>query len=282
MVCCKLHKNGDDERFIDIGKAKRIWTLPAIHSDVWQLLRLHDMLLSEIQPGDRIIYLGNYIGYGDTPIETITEILTFRRMVLSIPGMIPSDIIYLKGVQEEMWDKLLQLQFAPNPYQVLSYILDNGMETMLTALGCSTEAALRATREGVLGTTRWTNVLREKMRQTSGFNEFFSGLKRAAFNSKESTSAPVLFVNAGIDPTRTLEEQADSFWWSGQNFNEISDTYQHFQKVIRGYDPKHQGVNVNCATASLDAGCGFGGPLISALIDPANGEVEHVVDASLI
>lgn len=276
MVCC-THSN-DDERFIDIGTPNRIWTIPSIHSDVWQLVRTHDALLDKIQPGDRLIYLGNYIGYGETPLETIDEVLTFRRMLLSKAGMIPSDIIFLRGVQEEMWLKLLQLHFAPNPYGILGYIIDNGMETMLRALGTSAEDGLRVTREGVLSMTKWTNFLREQIRKRQGFDKFFSVLKRAAYTCA-SSDAPLLFVNAGVDPLKPLQEQTDSFWWSGKNFNAINQNYQNFHKVIRGYDPNHEGPNLNCVTASLDGGCGFGGPLLTALINPHIGEIDNILHA---
>jgi serine/threonine protein phosphatase 1 len=56
--------------------------------------------MADIRPGDRIIYLGNYSGYGPSPVKTLEELLTFRRMVLSIPGMLCKDIVYLRGAQE--------------------------------------------------------------------------------------------------------------------------------------------------------------------------------------
>ncbi|MAS87907.1 MAG: hypothetical protein CMH30_08055 [Micavibrio sp.] len=275
MTCCLPLDS--DNKYIDLGSPSRIWTIPSIHSDVWQLIQIHDALLSEIAPGDRIVYLGNYIGYGKTPLETIDELLTFRRMLLAVPGFVPSDIIYLKGVQEEMWDKLLQLQFAPDPFQVVSYVLDNGMESMLDALGTSAEAAVRVAREGVVATARWTNLLREKIRKRGGYEAFFNSMRRAAFTCRND-DAPLLFVNAGIDPTKNLSEQTDNFWWSGKNFNDISANYDNFHKVIRGFDPNGQGLNLNCVTATLDAGCGFGGPLIGALIDGHRGEIDNIIE----
>lgn len=273
MTCCQ--KKSIDQRFVDIGRPRRIWSIPAIHSHVLQLVRIHDQMFDQLRPGDRIIYLGNYIGYDETCMETLEEILTFRRMVLALPGFVPSDLIYLKGVQEEMWLKLLELQFAPNPYQVIAYMLDHGMGSMLRAFGTSEEAALRATRKGTLGITHWTGELRENIRRKSGVNSFFSSLKRAAFTTQENCSAPVLFVNSGINPNKKLDEQADSFWWSGKSFNKIDQKYEEFHKVYRGFDPNQEGPTVGLATASIDGGCGFGGPLLSALIDPEKGEVEN-------
>jgi len=60
-----------------------------------------------------LLYLGNYLGGGD-PVTTIDRLLAFRTYLLAAPGMFTSDIVYLRGMQEEIWAKLLQIQFAPN------------------------------------------------------------------------------------------------------------------------------------------------------------------------
>ena len=41
-----------------------------------------------------------------------------------------------------------------------------------------------------------------------------------------------------------------------------------FQKVVRGFDPDHKGMNINCVTATIDGGCGFGGQLVCAGFNP--------------
>lgn len=63
---------------------------------------MHDAIYDAIRPGDRLVYLGNYTGYSTGAAACVDEILTFRRMI-SIEGMMCSDIVYLKGQQEEMW-----------------------------------------------------------------------------------------------------------------------------------------------------------------------------------
>jgi serine/threonine protein phosphatase 1 len=77
----------------------------------------------------------------------------------------------------------------------------------------------------------------------------------------------MLFVHAGIDPTRSLEAQEGSFWWAGKQFNQIELEYAPFHKVIRGFDPDHNGMRINCVTATIDGGCGFGGALVCAGFD---------------
>ncbi len=248
-----------------------------MHGDVSQLVDIHDTLLERIGPGDRIVYHGNYTGYGESPIETIDEILTFRRLVLSIPGMMTGDLIYLRGAQEEMWQKLLQLQFAPDPTGVLLWMLGNGMSPTLQAYGISPHDGIAAAREGVMSLTRWTSHIREAVRKKPGHEVFGTHLRRAAY-TLENVDHPLLFVHAGIDPDRLLCDQGDSFWWAGQNFNEIRVPYAPFSKVVRGYDPGHKGVNINCVTATIDGGCGFGGSLVCAGFDP-EGQVFEWLEA---
>ena len=266
-----------DSRFISLGAPRRIWSISAIHGEAARLIDLHNTLYDLVEPGDRIVYHGNYTGYGTTPGETIDEILTFRRMVLSISGMKPTDLIYLRGSQEEMWQKLLQLQFAPNPTDVLLWMLGNGMSSSLTAYGISPHDGIIATQEGVMALTRWTAKIREAIRRRPGHDIFSTQLRPAAFTAKE-TGNPMLFVHGGIDPETSLESQGDSFWWPRKDFNTIEIPYAPFGKVIRGFDPRHRGVHLNCVTATIDGGCGFGGSLVCAGFTP-DGNVQELLEA---
>ena len=266
-----------DSKFLSLGKPKRIWAVSAIHAEVQSLMGLHDQLFEYIQPGDRIIYHGNYLGYGNAPLETIDELLTFRRLVLSLPGMKAEDIVYLRGGQEEMWQKLTQLQFAPNPTDILLWMLGKGLSSTLNAYGICPHDGIVAANEGVMSLTRWTSKIREAVRAQPGHEVFGTVLRRAAFTPVESGN-PLLFVHAGINPERTLNDQGDSFWWTRKDFNTIELPYEPFQKVIRGFDPKHRGVHINCVTATIDGGCGFGGNLVCAGFDP-DGNVEAVLEA---
>ncbi len=266
-----------DCRFTTLGNPQRIWAVSAIHAEADRLVQLHDALYEVLRPGDRIVYHGNYLGYGEKPRETIDEILTFRRLVLSIPGMKAEDIVYLRGGQEEMWQKLLQIQFAPNPSDVLLWMMSKGLSTTMKSYGASPHQGIIAAQEGVMSLTRWTNRLREAIKKTPGHEIFSTQLKRAAFTDKKS-AYPMLFVNAGLNPARDLEEQGDNFWWSKDDFNSIHLPYDPFQKVVRGFDPMHRGMNLNCVTATIDGGCGFGGALVCAGFNQ-DGNIFEVLEA---
>lgn len=264
-------------RFSTLGKPERIWAIPAIHADIESLATLHDRLFSQLIPGDRIVYMGNCIGHGPSPVETLDEILAFRRSALAIPGMAPGDFIYLRGGQEEMWEKLQQLQFAPNPKDVLNWMLDNGMASMLEAYGLRPRDGLMAAIEGIMALTKWTARVRGAIRKHPGHDVFQCQLRRAAFTATDGTS-PLLFVHAGVNPHRKLQDQGDFLWWGGQRFDELNTPFAPFKMIVRGYDPNRGGVKLNCITATLDSGCGFGGNLICALFS-AHGEILDILES---
>ena len=262
----------DSSKFAPLGKPKRIWAVGAVHGEVDRLSALHDRIAPHFTAGDRLIYLGNLIGRGASVVETIDEVLAFRREALALPGMMVSDFVYLRGAQEEMWQKLLQLQFAPNPPEVLSWMLDQGVDATLRAYGGRPEDGLKAARDGAVQLTRWTNKLREAIRGADGHNNLYTVLKRAAF-----CDTGVLLVSAGLDVERPLAAQGDSFWWGGRQFAAIDRPYETFNRVVRGYDVANAGVQVSDYAASLDAGCGRGGRLAAALIK-ADGAILEVIE----
>lgn len=254
----------DFERFARLGQPKRIWAIGAIHGDADRLAVLHDQIGSQFIPGDRLVYLGNFLGHGGRIAETMDEMLSFRRALLSITGMLVSDVIYLRGAQEEMWQKLLQLQFAPNPADVLTWMLNQGVAATLRAYHGDPDDGMRAARDGAVQLTRWTNRLRDTLRSMPGHNSLYAALRRAAFPD----DGGVLFVSAGLDPSRPLAAQGDSFWWAGSRFGAIEAPYETFQRVVRGFDKANQGLDLDGFAITLDAGCGRGGHLAGAAFSP--------------
>ena len=261
---------------VNLGNPTQIWAIPAIHSAVEDLTLLHNNILEQIKPGDRVVYLGNYTGYGADAIACIDEILAFRRMLLSIKGMIPSDIVYLKGVQEEMLAKLLQLQFASNPSDVLLWMLGNGLNATLNDYAICQHDGIEACRRGIMDITKWTQSIRAAIRKQPGHEDFMVAQRRAAYTCINKHESPLLFVHAGLNIGKPLEEQGDSLWWEAQSFEAINAPYAPFGKVVRGYDPAHKGMHMNCVTATIDDGCGFGGSLICAGFG-SDGQVSEIL-----
>jgi len=259
-----------------MGTPHNIWAIPSIHGDVTRLLALHDAIYDKLRPGDRLIYLGNYTGYGAYARETVDELLMFRRMVLAKAGMKATDIIYLKGFQENLWQRLYQLPYNLFPVEEVLDIMSNGLGATMDSYGICRHDALHAAQEGTLALTRWVNKARQIIRQNAGHDEFMTHQHRAAY-TREADEASLLFVNAGLDASKSLEDQKDSFWMQPDLFESMAQPYAPFQTVVRGFDPMRKGLRLTPVSATLDAGCGFGGSLTCTQIS-ARGEFVEVLE----
>lgn len=276
MCICTKDQTQQNQTVHNLGTPERTWVVSAIHSDADKLIKLHDTIFEHITPNDRILYTGNYSGYGPGAPEVIDELLMFRRLILAQPGFRPSDIIYLRGAQEEMLQKLFQLPFATNPTDIFLWMLSNGLSNTLYAYGLSPHEGMEACKSGVMGLTKWVNKLRGNMRKKAGHEIFSTQYKRAA-HTDTSGEYPMLFVNTGIDVRKDLDDQGDNFWWANEQFENMNVAYDPFKKVVRGYDPSHRGTYLNCVSATIDGGCGFGGSLTCAGFDQS-GEIVNLFD----
>ncbi|MGB0748354.1 MAG: hypothetical protein ACPGO3_06380 [Magnetospiraceae bacterium] len=261
-------------RFAALNATRRTWAIAAVHGESDRLQQIHAQISDHFTPGDTLVYLGNYFGRGPDVAGVIQELLLFRRVVIGLPGGEVEDVVFLRGAQEEMWQKLLTIQFAPNPKEVLHWMLNMGVGATLQAYGSNPQEGQVAARDGVRSLTQWTNRLRAEMRQRDGHNALMSAMQRAAYRDDNS----VLFVSAGIDPSRPLSEQTDSFWWGDREFTKLDAAYGDYQTVVRGFDPQQRGPLETPFTATLDAGCGFGGPL-RAVCYGTNGKPELILEA---
>lgn len=273
-------------KFSNLGSPRRIWALPAIHGDLKRLRAIHDQVFQRFVPGDKIVYTGNYLGAAKNaePVETLDEILLFRRNVLARPGVGTDDFVYLRGTQEELLRQSLRLQMSLNAFQFVEWMMHHHPEmgSILKAYGSSIEDLLRIAREGTMSVTRWGAAFQGNIRQKPGHEKFFTVLKRAAFTentgSNDNDSNNVLLVHAGIDPALALTEQEDQFWWAHATFSKMQQSYKPFRTVIRGYDPEHQGVQIGTVSVTLDGGCGYGGKLVCAELSQL-GEIVELISA---
>jgi serine/threonine protein phosphatase 1 len=245
-----------------LRRASRIWTIASVHGDLERLLPLHDAIAPRLERGDRLVYLGNLLGHGPDPRGAVSEAIRFRRAVIARPGAFAGDVVFLRGCQEEMWQKLLSLQLAPNPVQVLTWMLDQGIAATISAYGGDPAEGLGAARSGAVAIQRWTGTLRDAFRAQPGHEALLTALKRAALGTGDG----VLFVSAGLDAAKPLAAQGDSFWWGATAFDAIQ-SYDGIKRIVRGYDRHRAGLRMAAATVSLDAGAGFGGPLLACAFD---------------
>jgi hypothetical protein len=261
------------EKFAQLRDARRVWAVGAIHGESRRLARVHDLIGERFYRGDRLVYLGNYLGHGEDVHATLDELLDFRRRVLGRPHGFACDVVYLRGAQEEMWQKLLQLQFAPNPGEVLAWMVRAGVEATVRAYGGDMRQGFAATRDGPRTITRWTSALRSAMNAADGHSTLFAALRHAAFSD-----TGLLFVHAGLDPRRALTVQGDAFWWSAVDILELKAPYGNFGRIVRGFDEDRRGVVETPFAVSVDAGAGRGGRLQAVCI-AADGQVVDACEA---
>jgi hypothetical protein len=244
----------------------------AVHAEARRLVRLHDEISERFREGDRLIYLGNYVGHGEAVLATIDELLDFRRRVLGRQRGFGCDVVFLRGTQEEMWQKLLQLQFAPNPSEVLRWTVRAGMEATIRAYGGDLRQGFAASRDGPRTITRWTGSLRTAMNAAPGHTMLFSALRHAAFTEERG----LLFVHASIDPSRPLAAQGDALWWGHEDILDLAAPFDGFRRVVRGIDRDRRGVVERGLAVSLDGGAGHGGSLIAACFGVEGAMIEVV------
>jgi serine/threonine protein phosphatase 1 len=267
-----------NQKFAVLRRAARVWVVAAIHGDAARLSALHELLAERFAVGDRLVYSGNYFGHGTDIAPALDELLLFRREIIAQPRMFASDVVYLRGSQEEMWEKLLQLQFAVNPREVFEWMVAQGVAATITAYGGGVDRGRQAMRDGPMAIGRWTASLRQAMADRPGHRALISSLRRAAHTDDRQ----LLFVHAGLDPSRPLGEQSDALWWGHPGWTQMNAAYEGFRRVVRGFDRNAArarapgGVESQPFTYTVDGGCGFGGPLVAACLTPDGGLVDHI------
>lgn len=255
-----LNTGATRERFAHLRDARRVWAVGSVHGEARRLARVHDLIGERFLLGDRLVYLGNYLGHGEDVSATIDELLDFRRRVLGRPKGFACDVVYLRGAQEEMWQKLLQLQFAPNPGEILAWMVRAGIEATVRAYGGDMRQGFAATRDGPRTITRWTSALRAAMNAAEGHSTLFAALRHAAYTDE----AGLLFVHAGVDTRRAMTAQGDAFWWSTTDIVGLNAPFGGFARVIRGFDRDRRGIVEGPFGISVDGGAGRGGRLQAA------------------
>ncbi len=213
----------------------RIWAIGSIHSNIHSFNSIKSLILNNFKENDNLVVLGNVIGLGNESKNTLSSLIDLRFSLMSKFKVKPNNIVFLRGAQEEMFNKLLQLQIAPNPTEIVNWMFEHGVDKTLDSYGFSKDDLLNVSSAGTLAITKWTSKLNQKILNTPGHVEYFANLKHAAFSS----SKKILFVNRGVDITRPLSAQNDCFWWGYQNFSKIDKPYNSFIRIVRGYQSEH-------------------------------------------
>ena len=220
-------------KFAELKFCNNIWAIGSIHSHLDSFESIKKHILKNFLKNDRIVFLGNIIGLGNSAKETLSSVIDMRNQLMSKFLLKPEDVIFLRGAQEEMFLKLLQLQTAPNPYEILQWMFEQGVNKTVLSYDLNVEEVQEISTQGTLAISKWTANLNKIISSKKGHKEYFSHLQHAAF----ADTKKILFVNRGVDITRPLSAQNDCFWWGYHNFSKLDKPYNTFEKIVRGYDP---------------------------------------------
>jgi len=221
--------------FVELKKSNKIWAIGSIHSNLKAFISIKQFILENFKINDKLIFLGNVIGLGDNSKETLDSVIDLRFNLMSKFKLKPDSIVFLRGAQEEMFSKLLQLQLAPNPSEIVEWMFDHGVNGTIKSYGFSENDVKNIASSGTINITKWTTNLNKFLQMNPGHIEYFLNLKHAAY----SYTKKILFVNRGVDITRPLSAQNDCFWWGFQNFSTIKQPYKTFLRIVRGYESEH-------------------------------------------
>ena len=220
-----------ETHFLEITNSKKIWAIGSIHSRLESFISIKKHLLENFQKDDCLVFLGNVIGLGQESKQTLSSVIDLRNKLMAKFLLKSNKIIFLRGAQEEMFLKLLQLQTAPNPQDIILWMLDHGIDATIKSYGLNPDDIIDISSQGALAISKWTKKLNYRLLEEPGHQQYFIHLKHAAF----SESKKILFLNRGVDVPRPLSAQNDCFWWGYQNFSDLKKPYNTFVKIVRGY-----------------------------------------------
>ncbi len=221
--------------FVELNKSGKIWAIGSIHSNLKSFNSIKEFILNNFEKNDKLVFLGNVVGLGKNSKETLSSVINLRFSLMSKFKLKPLSIIFLRGAQEEMFSKLLQLQLAPNPSEIIEWMFDHGVNETVKSYGFTENEVKNIASSGTINISKWTSSLNKVLQNNPGHTEYFLNLKHAAY----SHSKKILFVNRGVDITRPLSAQNDCFWWGFQNFSKIQRPYKTFLRIVRGYESEH-------------------------------------------
>ena len=220
-----------DNKIQEFKNINRIWAIGSLHSSIDSFKSIKNYILLKFSKGDKLIFLGNLIGFRNKSKEIISEVLNLRFNLMAKFNLDHDDIVFLRGAQEEMFSKLLQLQIAPNPIEIIDWIFSHGVDQTVISYNLDPDQFKNIATQGTIQINKLTSKLNHQISLSPGHKEFFSNLKHAAY----SETKEVLFVNRGVDLSRPLSAQNDCFWWGYQNFSLVNKPYSTFKRIVRGY-----------------------------------------------
>ena len=220
-----------ENNFVEILNSNKIWAIGSIHSRLNAFNSLKKYIIQNFDKNDYLVFLGNIIGVGHESKNTLDSVIELRNKLMAKYLLNPEKIIFLRGAQEEMFLKLLQLQTAPNPKDIISWMFEHGVDATINSYGFKKDDVINICDQGTIAISKWTTALNKTLSNELGHKQYFANLKHAAFSQNKK----ILFLNRGVDVSRPLSVQNDCFWWGYQNFSDLKKPYNTFIRIVRGY-----------------------------------------------
>ena len=148
-----------NNKFQELTNTKRIWAVGSLHSSLEPFQSIKKYILSNFKDGDKLIFLGNLIGYNNSSKEIITDVLGFRFNLMAKFKLDNDHVVFLRGAQEEMFSKILQLQIAPNPTEIINWMFDHGVDKTLNSYGFTNNEVIDIASSGTVTISKWTSKL---------------------------------------------------------------------------------------------------------------------------
>ena len=223
-----------------------IFAIGDIHGCLDELTSLHKKILTHDKfdvKNDLIIYLGDYIDRGKNSKEVINQILKLKNNKIKT--------VNLMGNHDEF-----MINFLFNNKNNIENWLNFGLDQTLRSYGIEVVNFIKdGFGDDIIDQLR--NTLLSIMSEEH--INFFKGLE-LSFSSEN-----YLFVHAGIDPKKTLEDQTkeDFLWSRSKSF--FDKDFKAQKIIVHGHTPEENIVN-NPHRINIDTGCYFSGKLSSVCL----------------
>jgi len=218
-----------------------IFAIGDIHGCMTELTSLHKKILTHEKfdvKKDLLIYLGDYIDRGKNSKEVIDQIIKLKRSKINT--------INLMGNHEEFF-----VDFLFNKINNIEQWLNFGLDQTLRSYGIEVVDFIKdGFGDDIIDQLR--NALLSIMGEDH--ISFFKDLE-LSFSSEK-----YLFVHAGIDPNKKLEDQTkqDFLWSRSKGF--FDKNFKSEKIIVHGHTPEENIVK-DAYRINIDSGCYFSGKL---------------------
>ena len=227
-----------------------IFAIGDIHGCLNELTLLHKKILTHDKfdvKNDLIIYLGDYIDRGKDSKDVINQILKLKNNKIKT--------VNLMGNHDEF-----MIDFLFNNKNNIENWLNFGLDQTLRSYGIEVVDFIKdGFGDDIIDNLR--KSLLSKMNEEH--IKFFKDLE-ISFSSEK-----YLFVHAGIDPKKTLEDQTkeDFLWTRSKSF--FDKDFKAQKIIVHGHTPEENIIN-NPHRINIDTGCYFSGDLSCACLSDTN------------